>query len=133
MLFIKRKSSTAKQVTGDSAEDAALAHLTAQGLRLVQRNYRANSAKELGEIDLIMRDGPTLVFVEVRARQSGRFGGAAASVTAAKQRKLIRAAQHYLQQSGGIGQSVACRFDVVALQGAEPSRELAWIRAAFHA
>jgi putative endonuclease len=145
MLFIKRKNSTEKQVAGDSAEALALAHLQAQGLTLVQRNYRAGGVaagvapgvagvgskpgKQRGEIDLIMRDGATLVFVEVRSRQSAAFGSAAASVTTAKQRKIVLAAQHFLQRAGASSQRLACRFDVVALQGAE----LQWLKGAFHA
>jgi putative endonuclease len=149
MLFIKRKTSTEKQVAGDSAEALALAHLQAQGLTLVQRNYRAGGVaagmaagvaagvagmgskpgKQRGEIDLIMRDGATLVFVEVRSRQSAAFGSAAASVTTAKQRKIVLAAQHFLQRAGASSQRLACRFDVVALQGAE----LQWLKGAFHA
>lgn len=85
---------------GRQAEDRALAYLQQQGLRLVERNYRAapGRSRRGGEIDLIVRepDG-TLVFVEVRQRRGDHHGGAAASVTAAKQRRLVLAAQHYLQ------------------------------------
>ncbi|MFX7820786.1 YraN family protein, partial [Acinetobacter baumannii] len=77
-------------------EDAALVYLQQQGLRLLERNWRCKA----GEIDLIMQDDATLVFVEVRRRKNDRFGGAAASVTWHKQQKLIRAAQWYLQQAG---------------------------------
>ena len=73
---------------GNAAEDSALAHLQAAGLRLVVRNYRT-PGRGGGEIDLVMRerDG-TLVFVEVRARASGAFGGAGGSISAAKQRRM---------------------------------------------
>lgn len=101
---------TGRQITGQAGEDAALAHLTQHGLRLVQCNFRC----KLGEIDLIMQDGATLVFVEVRKRADTRHGGAAASVTFAKQRRLIRAAQYYLQR---YRMPPACRFDVVAIDG----------------
>ena len=99
---------TPAQSTGDAAEQAALHFLEHQGLTLVQRNFRCKT----GEIDLIMRDGTTLVFVEVRFRQSSRFGDGAASVTWRKQQRLIRAAQHYLQRSRQTDR--LCRFDVLS-------------------
>lgn len=85
-----RRSPT--QASGDAAEDRALAFLRGRGLGLVARNV----ASRLGEIDLVMRDGDTLVFVEVRSRARTDFGGAAASVGPAKQRRLRREAQRYL-------------------------------------
>jgi len=119
----------ARAVTGRTAEDQALAHLQGHGLRLVQRNYRVarGPSRRGGEIDLILRepDG-TLVFVEVRARQDRGHGGAAASVTWAKQRSLVYAAQHYLMRLPTLP---PCRFDVVAVDG--PSLE--WLRGAFDA
>jgi putative endonuclease len=114
---------------GDSAEDRALAHLQQQGLRLVCRNYRlAGGPRQRGaEIDLIVRDADgTLVFVEVRSRRDGGHGGAAASVSAAKQRRIVRAAQHYLM---GLAVVPPCRFDVVAIEG----DTLQWLPAAFDA
>ena len=117
------------KVVGDHAEDRALAHLQQQGLRLVCRNYRlAGGPHQRGaEIDLVMTapDG-TLVFVEVRARRDMARGGAAASVTAIKQRRLVRAAQHYLI---GMATLPPCRFDVVAVDG----ELLSWLPAAFEA
>jgi putative endonuclease len=114
---------------GDSAEDRALAHLQQQGLRLVCRNYRlAGGPHQRGaEIDLIMHasDG-TLVFVEVRARRSVAQGGAAASVSAAKQQRIVRAARHYLM---GLATLPPCRFDVVAVD----ADTLSWLPAAFDA
>lgn len=114
---------------GDGAEDRALAHLQQHGLRLVCRNYRlAGGPRQRGaEIDLILcaPDG-TLVFVEVRARRDARHGGAAASVSAAKQRRIVRAAQHYLM---GLATLPPCRFDVVAVDG----DTLSWLPAAFDA
>lgn len=80
----------------------------------------------MGEIDLILEDRGTLVFVEVRLRSNAGFGGAAASITARKQDKLIRAAQHYLQQLRVLP---ACRFDAVLLDGSR----MEWIRDAFGA
>ena len=95
---------------GRRAEDLAVAFLAAKGLSVVERNFRA----KVGEIDVIARDGDEIVFVEVRARASKEFGGAAASVIGAKRRKLIRAASVWLAARGWDG---ACRFDVVAVDG----------------
>jgi putative endonuclease len=97
--------------------------LQRQGLRLVERNYRCKG----GEIDLIMHTpAGELVFVEVRQRASRAFGGAAASVTGTKQRRLVLAAQHYLAR---LARVPACRFDVVAIDGGR----LEWIENAFEA
>jgi len=115
-----------------AAEDRALAHLQAQGLRLVERNYRVarGPGRPGGEIDLIMRDGQTLVFIEVRSRRAGsRHGGAAASVGAAKRARLIHAARHYLLRHPD---PPPCRFDLVAIDG-DDSQALNWIPAAFDA
>ena len=116
---------TTRQV-GASAEDQALAHLLKAGLMLVERNYRT-PGRGGGEIDLILREpGGTLVFVEVRARQRASHGGAAASVGAVKQRRIVLAARHYLLRWR---QPPPCRFDVVAIEGAR----IDWLRAAFDA
>jgi len=96
--------------TGRKAEELAAAYLQSKGLSVVERNFRA----KVGEIDIIAKDGDEIVFVEVRARATKDFGGAAASVSGAKRRKLIRAAALWLQARGWDG---ACRFDVVALDG----------------
>ena len=120
---------TPAQARGQAAEDRALAWLVAQGLVLVQRNYRVARGPRSrgGEIDLVMRDRDgTLVFVEVRARSTRSQGGAAASVTAAKQRSLLLAAQHYLQRFRSLP---PCRFDVVSIEG----ETLQWLPAAFDA
>ena len=107
---------------GDAAEALAAAWLEARGLRIVARNYRCKA----GEIDLIALSGPTTVFIEVRARTSDAFGGAAASITAAKRRRLLKTARYYLAQQGG---DRACRFDVVLLSGV--ARQVEWIQNAF--
>ena len=129
MLFSKLKAAVKGQTTkqsGDAAEDQALRHLQRAGLRLVQRNYRT-PGRGGGEIDLIMRepDGTT-VFVEVRARNSNTHGGAAASVGALKQRRIIFAARHFLMR---LREVPPCRFDVVVLEG----QDIEWLRAAFDA
>lgn len=120
------KKATTKSV-GDAGEALALAHLERQGLTLVQRNYRVAAGPHArgAEVDLILRerDG-TLVFVEVRSRRSAAFGGAAASVGAAKQRSLVLAAQHFLRRYTTLP---PCRFDVVAIDG----DAVEWLRAAF--
>jgi len=109
---------------GNAAEDAALAHLQAAGLQLLERNYRTPG----GEIDLIVRErGGTLVFVEVRSRASGAFGGAGASIGAPKQKRIVLAARHYLQRFGSA--PPPCRFDAVLVDGSG----LQWLQAAFDA
>lgn len=107
---------------GAAAEDAAAAFLATRGLELLERNYRCR----FGEIDLVLRDGRTLVFVEVRFRATARFGSAADSITAAKRRKLLLAARHYMAAHH---QFPACRFDAVLLNG--DSDEIEWIVNAF--
>lgn len=114
---------------GDAAEDRALAHLQAQGLKLVARHYRVARGPSApgGEIDLIVRDRDgTLVFVEVRSRSGSRQGGAAASIGATKRARLLRTAQHYLLRHAD---PPPCRFDVVALDG----ERIDWLQAAFDA
>lgn len=103
---------------GAAAEQAAADYLATQGLTLVARNYRCRG----GEIDLILRDGASLVFVEVRERAGSAFGGAAASITAAKQARIHLAARHYLHRHG---LDLPCRFDAVLVQGGR----MEWLRA----
>lgn len=110
------------QQDGDRAEARALDHLERAGLRLIARQV----AFRVGEIDLIMADGGQVVFVEVRRRRSMAFGGAAASISAAKRRRITLAAQVWLQSHHG-DHWPECRFDVCAIQG----EELQWIRGAF--
>jgi putative endonuclease len=109
---------------GAAAEELAEQYLQQQGLSSCTRNYRC----KLGEIDLIMRDGNCLVFVEVRLRNNRYFASAAESITAGKQRKIMRTAQFYLQQHR-LTDKVPCRFDVVALGSTEQPVE--WLRDAF--
>lgn len=128
MQFLKKDrvgQSTTKE-RGDAGEDEAMAFLQAQGLRLLQRNYRT-PGRGGGEIDLIMQcaDG-TVVFVEVRKRGRSDFGSAAATVGLPKQRRIILAARHYLLSWR---QLPPVRFDVVTLEGQGPK----WLQAAFDA
>jgi len=114
---------------GDHAERRALAHLIASGLVPVERNYRVARGPSArgGEVDLILRDRDgTLVFVEVRARADTRHGGAAATVDALKQRRLVFAARHFLARLPTLP---PCRFDVVSVEG----ERIEWLRAAFDA
>ena len=110
---------------GRDAEARAEAHLVAAGLQPVCRNYRCRS----GEIDLVLRDGDTLVIVEVRHRSRDSHGGAAASVDRHKQRRIIGAARHYLGQAAH-GDPPAVRFDVVCIDG---DQAIDWIPSAFEA
>ena len=109
---------------GSQAEDLARRFLEARGLELVARNFRCRS----GELDLIMRDGEQLVFVEVRSRRHARYGTPAESVTRAKQQRLLRAAALYLQRQR---LDLPCRFDVVAILQADGEPRVEWIRDAF--
>ena len=107
---------------GAEAEAMAAAFLERRGLRMLERNYRCR----LGEIDLIARDGDTTVFIEVRQRTSSAFGGAAASITARKRMRLLRAARFYLSR---LKSTPACRFDALLIEGDPP--RIDWIRDAF--
>ena len=110
------------QVRGDAGEDRALAYLAGRGLSLVERNV----ASRLGEIDLVMREADTVVFVEVRSRSRADFGGAASSVGAAKRQRLQREAQRWLNRRYG-DRWPPCRFDVFAIDAGR----VEWIRGAF--
>ncbi len=114
-MWPSRLSATQRQ--GQGWERHALAHLVRHDLRLVETNFRCKS----GEIDLILRDGEALVFVEVRQRAASAHGGAAASVTPAKAGRLLRAAKTYLLRFPRVP---PCRFDVVAIDG----DKLDWLR-----
>jgi putative endonuclease len=107
--------------TGERFERAAEALLKAAGLTLVERNWSCR----MGEIDLIMREGATLVFVEVRKRDSARFGGASASIGSQKRGRLERAIGLYLS---GLPRTPACRIDAVLFDGGGSAR---WVRNIF--
>jgi putative endonuclease len=111
---------------GDRGEAQALEHLTKAGLTLVQRNYRCTG----GEIDLIMLDQQTLVFIEVRFRQNQLFGGALASITSTKQQRIHLAAQRFLQTHREY-RCLKARFDAVSLEGDAQVPKLSWIKNAF--
>ncbi|MGA7749625.1 MAG: YraN family protein [Gallionella sp.] len=110
---------------GAQAEQWAEQYLQRQGLGLVERNYRSR----FGEIDLIMQDGAILVFVEVRMRRNVNYGGAAASIDARKQQRIIRSAHQYLS---GLAHTPPCRFDAILMEDAK-GENLQWLKNAFDA
>ncbi|SFN04733.1 putative endonuclease [Izhakiella capsodis] len=120
-----RSGQLSRQQRGQQCEQQARRWLEQAGLRFIAANVRFRG----GELDLIMRDEDTLVFVEVRYRRNDYFGGAAASVTRSKQRKLQHAAACWLADSGARFKNAPCRFDVVAVTGSQTQ----WLRNAFYA
>ena len=117
---------TSRQIAGQAAEDAALEHLKRHKLRLVARNFNVRG----GELDLIMLDGATLVFVEVRLRNSSGLVSALESVNLSKQRRLIHAAQCFLATHPEHA-ARACRFDVMGIQHTHGAYTLEWQKNAF--
>lgn len=111
---------THAQALGSKAEDEAARFLARHGLDIVARNFRTR----FGEIDLVARDGETLVFIEVRMRSSAHFGGAADSIDLRKQARIVAAARQFLAR---MKREPPCRFDVVTLDGGPPQ----WLRGAF--
>ncbi|HMK14417.1 MAG TPA: YraN family protein [Burkholderiales bacterium] len=112
-----------RNAEGTAAERVAATFLQSHGLKLLETNYRCR----FGEIDLILRDGDTLVFAEVRLRTSDNFGGAAASITSQKREKLLKASRHYLASRK---KTPHCRFDAVLLSGMS-KQDIQWIKNAF--
>ena len=110
---------TSRQEKGAAGETAAAEYLMRHGLAVIARNFRVRG----GEIDLVCRDGSCTVFVEVRLRSGASFGGAAASITATKQARLILAARHWLASHG----EQPCRFDCVLIQDGQ----IEWCKNAF--
>ena len=139
MWFSKKeaKKTPGDQITtkaaGDAAESIALAHLRTAGLTLLEANYRT-PGRGGGEIDLIMKDADgTLVFVEVRQRASQSHGGAGASISAVKQKRIVFATRTYLMRFKSLP---PCRFDVVLIHGGlggGNAPEIEWLRSAFDA
>ncbi|MGI1677263.1 MAG: YraN family protein [Cellvibrionaceae bacterium] len=118
---------TKKKKIGNWAEVATQKHLQEQGLKTQACNYNC----PLGEIDLIMLDKDQLVFIEVRFRKNSAYGSAIESVAAHKQKKIIKAAQHYLQATK-LTQKVSCRFDVVGVELNNNQPKFEWIKNAFY-
>jgi len=121
-----RSATIDRQRLGGDAEERAAHQLRAAGLVLLHRNYRCR----LGELDLVAREGHTLVIVEVRLRSSSRFGGAAASITHAKRRRIVLATRHLLARYPSL-QKLPVRFDAMLVEAAEGPIE--WLRGAFDA
>ncbi len=115
-----------RRLLGTGAESRAARQLRAAGLELLQQNYRCR----MGELDLVAREGDMLVVAEVRLRTSARFGGAAASITRAKQRRIVRATRHLLARYPAM-QRLRIRFDALLVPAGEG--EIEWIRNAFYA
>lgn len=117
---------TDARARGEAIERLAATWLAARGLVLLDSNQHAKG----GELDLVMRDDDTLVFIEVRHRADDRHGHPLETVTPTKQRRLIKAARFYLQRNR---LSCACRFDVLAVTGQPPALEFTWVANAFDA
>jgi len=115
-----------RRARGARVERAARAHLLHAGLRELAHNANFR----LGELDLVMRDGDALVFVEVRYRADARYGGGAASVDLRKRRKLVAAAQAFLLAHPAYADA-PCRFDVIEASGDPDAPALHWLRDAF--
>ena len=112
---------------GKIHEDRALAYLSKQGLKFVDKNY----SNKTGEIDLIMDDNGARVFIEVRFRKSGDYGLSMETITPQKQRKIIRTATLYLQEKN-LMDKIDCRIDVIAIDQGNPSG-IEWIKNAIQA
>ena len=113
------------RTTGTAAEEQAKSYLERQGLKTLERNFHSRR----GEIDLVMQEADTLVFVEVRFRKDNRFGSATESVTHRKQQRIIAAARLFLGSRKQWGDA-PCRFDVLAISG-QDQENIDWIRDAF--
>jgi len=124
--MVRQTPPAAAQHTGRAAEAFACTYLQDRGLLLLARNYRS----PFGEIDLVMRDGATLVFVEVRQRRSQQYGTPAETVDTRKQARLRATAERYLQHHPRESQK-PCRFDIVAITDDEHDQRIEWLRDAF--
>tara|TARA_R100001039_G_C1843480_1_gene104074 strand:+ start:1669 stop:2040 length:372 start_codon:yes stop_codon:yes gene_type:complete len=111
---------------GAAIEQLAAQWLRQQGLTLVTQNHYVKG----GELDLVMRDGDILVFIEVKHRTTTRYGHPLETVTYQKQQRLVRAARLYIARGGLLS---PCRFDILAITGKPPNLEFNWVKAAFDA
>ncbi len=121
---MKTRQARTPSTKGQAYEVLACDYLRQQGLELVDKNFHSRH----GEIDLIMRQQTTLVFIEVRYRKDRSFGGAVASITAAKQKRLELTALAYLQK---LGREVDARFDLLAIHGTPSNLDIEWIQNVF--
>lgn len=119
---------TPRQRTGARFESVAEAHLREAGLAVLDRNYRCRA----GEIDLVMRHGQVIVFVEVRYRRSTEFGTPLETITPRKQQRIVQTARHYLVAHPSLAE-MPCRFDAVGISGSPGNFQTNWIRDAFSA
>jgi len=126
-----KDNASAKDTTssdkGQITESYAEQYLSKQGLTLIERNFHSRQ----GEIDLIMLDGDTYVFIEVKYRKNKEFGGAIAAVSASKQKKVKHCVTFYLHQNGLNEYNTPCRVDVVALEGDIAQPDVTWLKNAF--
>jgi len=120
----KQPSSTDK---GNITEGFAQRYLSKHGLTFVEKNYHSRQ----GEIDLIMRDGDTYVFIEVKYRKNMSFGGAIAAIPVSKQKKIRHCITFYLHQAGLNEYNTPCRIDVIALVGDITQPQVTWLKNAF--
>lgn len=118
---------TSSSSKGQLTESYAQQYLSKQGLILIERNFHSRQ----GEIDLIMLDGDTYVFIEVKYRKSKEFGGAIAAVSASKQKKIKQCVTFYLHQNSLNEYNTPCRVDVVALEGDITQPDVTWLKNAF--
>lgn len=125
------KSASSKTVTsknkGDITEALAKSYLSEQGLTLIGKNFHCRQ----GEIDLIMNEGNTFVFIEVKYRKSSGFGGAISAISMSKQHKIKHAIAFYLQQAGLNEYNTPCRVDVITLEGDITQPRITWLKNAF--
>lgn len=124
---INQISAIPNRAIGESWELYAQQYLIAQGLIFVDKNYHCRQ----GEIDLIMKDDNSLIFIEVKFRKNNHFGGAISAVTHNKQQKIIKTATFYLQQHQLNEYNTACRFDVIAIEGDIKHPKINWLKNAF--
>lgn len=123
----RARPSVDRRKLGTAAEDVAAAYLADQGAEILLRNYR----RRLGELDVVARQDEVLLIAEVRTRTSDAFGGAAASVTRLKRRRIVRAAQQLLQQRRDLAR-LRVRFDVIVVSGLSAARpRVEWLQGAF--
>jgi len=121
------KAVVSTKQSGDIAEQLAANFLAEQGLIFVESNVHSRQ----GEIDLVMKEKDTFVFIEVKYRKNKHFGGAIAAIPYKKQQKIIKTAAFYLQQHGLKEYNTSCRFDVVAIDGELNHPEITWLKNAF--
>ena len=124
---LKISATRSGRVAGARWEKVAESFLSAKGLNLLHRNFSCR----FGEIDLVMEDGATIVFVEVKYRASNRHGSGADAVTLQKQRKICRTAAWFLARNPRRAEQ-ACRFDVISIVTGQGDQDIRWIRNAFY-